>query len=199
MITFSAKWVIFFSLVIFLITQEPFKYLRGFQSNRQKPFNVFVKSSSTDKYHVQGKFTTKSDVWSFGVTLWEILTFAREQPYESLSDERVIANLSKLYEAKNRPGSTAAAGGGIGVGLPTPFQCPREVRDLMNECWQRDEAERPTFREIHLFLQRKNLGYDPSCDIESVGSVDVTLKDDDVEETSDNDDYDDIDADSDDQ
>ena len=148
---------------------------------------------------MQGKFTTKSDVWSFGVTLWEILTFAREQPYESLSDERVIANLSKLYEAKNRPGSTATAGGGIGVGLPTPFQCPREVRDLMNECWQRDEAERPTFREIHLFLQRKNLGYDPSCDIESVGSVDVTLKDDDVEETSDNDDYDDIDADSDDQ
>ena len=148
---------------------------------------------------MQGKFTTKSDVWSFGVTLWEILTFAREQPYESLSDERVIANLSKLYEAKNRPGSAATAGGGIGVGLPTPFQCPREVRDLMNECWQRDEAERPTFREIHLFLQRKNLGYDPSCDIESVGSVDVTLKDDDVEETSDNDDYDDIDADSDDQ
>jgi hypothetical protein len=98
--------------------------------------------------------------------------------------------LSKLYETKNRSGGT----GGIGVGLPTPFQCPREVRDLMNECWQRDESERPTFREIHLFLQRKNLGYDPAADLES---VDVTLKDD-VDDTSDNDDYDDIDADTDD-
>ena len=31
----------------------------------------------------------------------------------------------------------------------------------MLECWQRDENERPSFREIHLFLQRKNLGYNP--------------------------------------
>ena len=45
--------------------------------------------------------------------------------------------------------------------MPSPFQCPREVRDLMLECFQRDETERPSFREIHLFLQRKNLGYNP--------------------------------------
>jgi serine/threonine protein kinase len=153
------------------------KFVFHYQKNYQKMF-LF-----------QGKFTTKSDVWSFGVTLWEILTFAREQPYESLSDERVIANLSRLYETKGRPGN--------GVGLPTPFQCPREVRDLMNECWQRDESERPSFREIHLFLQRKNLGYDPSCDLES---ADVTLRDfcEDLTSATDGDDYDDIDADADD-
>ena len=34
--------------------------------------------------------------------------------------------------------------------------------DLMRECWQRNEADRPTFQEIHLFLQRKNLGYKPN-------------------------------------
>ena len=102
---------------------------------------------------MQGKFTTKSDVWSFGVTLWEILTFAREQPYESASDEKVIASLSSLYTS------------GVPVTvLPAPFKCPREVRDLMTECWQRDEKERPSFRELHLFLQRKNLGYDPNLD-----------------------------------
>lgn len=33
--------------------------------------------------------------------------------------------------------------------------------DLMRECWQRNEVSRPNFREIHLFLQRKNLGYKP--------------------------------------
>ena len=50
------------------------------------------------------------------------------------------------------------------VVLSTPHGCPREVRDLMTECWQRDDQERPSFREIHLFLQRKNLGFNPQDD-----------------------------------
>lgn len=45
---------------------------------------------------------------------------------------------------------------------PIPPNCPREIYDLMCECWQRNESNRPNFREIHLFLQRKNLGYKPS-------------------------------------
>lgn len=44
------------------------------------------------------KFTTKSDVWSFAVTLWEILTFAREQPFEEMCDEKVIENVRLLYQ-----------------------------------------------------------------------------------------------------
>ena len=98
----------------------------------------------------QGKFTTKTDVWSFGVTLWEILTFAREQPHESQSDAKILSNLSNIWR-EGRPT----------IFLSTPHGCPREVRDLMQECWQREEKERPSFREIHLFLQRKNLGFDP--------------------------------------
>ena len=127
---------------------------------------------------LKGKFTTKSDVWSFGVTLWEILTFAREQPYESLSDEKVIANLSSLYakgsnansKAKNSAASANSATSSSSksvILLPSPHGCPREIRDLMCECWQRGEKERPSFREIHLFLQRKNLGYDPAKDPEA--------------------------------
>lgn len=50
----------------------------------------------------QGKFTTKSDVWSFAVTLWEILTMAREQPYEDLTDEQVIENVSFIYHNEAR-------------------------------------------------------------------------------------------------
>ena len=46
-----------------------------------------------------------------------------------------------------------------------PASCPREVRDLMSECWRRDERRRPAFREIHLFLRRKSLGYVPPSQI----------------------------------
>ncbi|GIX96241.1 discoidin domain-containing receptor 2 [Caerostris darwini] len=97
-----------------------------------------------------GKFTTKSDVWAFAVTMWEILTFARHQPHGELTDEQVIENIGLLYrgDKHHRP-------------LPQPPNCPKEIYDLMRECWQRNEADRPNFREIHLFLQRKNLGYAP--------------------------------------
>jgi len=47
---------------------------------------------------LQAKFSTKSDVWSFAVALWEILTFAREQPYEHLTDANVIENIGHIYQ-----------------------------------------------------------------------------------------------------
>ncbi|XP_030556117.1 discoidin domain-containing receptor 2 [Drosophila novamexicana] len=97
------------------------------------------------------KFCTKSDVWSFAVTLWEILTFAREQPYEHMTDANVIENIGHIYQDDK-----------MHELLPMPLNCPREIYDLMCECWQRNESSRPNFREIHLFLQRKNLGFKPN-------------------------------------
>ncbi|XP_022252531.1 discoidin domain-containing receptor 2-like isoform X1 [Limulus polyphemus] len=97
-----------------------------------------------------GKFTTRSDVWAFAVTLWEILTFARQQPYSDLGDEQVIENVGHFYHND-----------GLHVLPSQPPNCPKEIYDLMRECWQRNDNDRPNFREIHLFLQRKNLGYSP--------------------------------------
>lgn len=97
-----------------------------------------------------GKFTTKSDVWSFAVTLWEILTFAKDQPFDTLTDEQVIENAGHYYRNDNKE-----------VYLSLPPNCPKEIYDLMVECWNRNEACRPTFREVHMFLQRKNMGYNP--------------------------------------
>ncbi|XP_048779029.2 discoidin domain-containing receptor 2-like isoform X2 [Ostrea edulis] len=97
-----------------------------------------------------GKFTTKSDVWSFAVTLWEILTFAKDQPFDSLTDEQVIENAGHYYRNDSKE-----------VYLSLPPNCPKEIYDLMVECWNRNEACRPTFREVHMFLQRKNMGYNP--------------------------------------
>lgn len=50
----------------------------------------------------QGKFSSKSDVWAFAVTLWEILTFAREQPFEDMGDEKVIDNLSHFFQSDGK-------------------------------------------------------------------------------------------------
>ena len=102
----------------------------------------------------QGKFCCKTDVWSFGVTLWEILTLAREQPFENCTDEQVIENCGHYYRDD-----------GLEAYLPQPATCPREIYDLMKECWNRQESQRPTFREIHMFLQRKNMGYDPVLEL----------------------------------
>ncbi|XP_065345024.1 discoidin domain-containing receptor tyrosine kinase B isoform X3 [Cloeon dipterum] len=98
-----------------------------------------------------GKFSSKSDVWSFAVTLWEVLTFAREQPFEELSDAKVLENLAHICDDD-----------GHQMYLEQPKNCPKEIFDLMSECWQTSANARPNFREIHLFLQRKNLGYKPT-------------------------------------
>ncbi|XP_042209339.1 epithelial discoidin domain-containing receptor 1-like [Homarus americanus] len=98
---------------------------------------------------LQGRFSTKSDAWAFGVTLWEILTMARQQPYDELSDDGVLENVSHCYHGD---------GSGMMV-LPHPPLCPREMYDMMTACWRPNDRQRPPFWEIHLFLQRKNLGY----------------------------------------
>ncbi|XP_072503390.1 insulin receptor-related protein [Notamacropus eugenii] len=76
-----------------------------------------------------GIFSTHSDVWSFGVVLWEIVTLA-EQPYQGLSNEQVLR-----FVMDN----------GI---LDEPEGCPPQLRELMSRCWQQNPRQRPTFIQI---------------------------------------------------
>ncbi|XP_035721963.1 discoidin domain-containing receptor 2-like isoform X1 [Vespa mandarinia] len=114
-----------------------------------------------------GKYTTKSDVWAFAVTLWEILNLGRRIPYEHLSNEEVVESLRRFHRANEEDGSASESGCTDGTNdhfdyLPRPTASSKDIYDLMLECWRREENERPTFREISLFLQRKNLGYAPT-------------------------------------
>ncbi|NXP74536.1 INSR protein, partial [Ramphastos sulfuratus] len=74
-----------------------------------------------------GVFTAYSDVWSFGVVLWEISSLA-EQPYQGLSNEQVLKFVMD---------------GGY---LDQPDNCPERL--LMQMCWQYNPKMRPTFIEI---------------------------------------------------
>uniref|UniRef100_A0A673IHP2 Discoidin domain-containing receptor 2 n=1 Tax=Sinocyclocheilus rhinocerous TaxID=307959 RepID=A0A673IHP2_9TELE len=110
---------------------------------------------SGDYYRIQGRavlpirwmswesillntFCIFGDVWAFGVTLWEMLTFCKEQPYSQLSDEQVIENTGEFFRDQRRQ-----------IYLPQPPMCPDPVYKLMLSCWNRNTKERPSFQEIH--------------------------------------------------
>lgn len=77
-----------------------------------------------------GKFTTDSDIWSFGVLLWEIFSFGL-QPYYGCSNQEVIEMVRKRQL------------------LPCPEDCPPRVYALMTECWHEGPARRPRFKDLH--------------------------------------------------
>ncbi|XP_078577877.1 hepatocyte growth factor receptor-like [Branchiostoma floridae x Branchiostoma japonicum] len=78
---------------------------------------------------VSGTFSMKSDVWSFGVVLWEIIT-AGAPPYGRLS------NKDTMVQVKN------------GYRLPKPQHCPSELYDIMRSCWLKDASGRTDFESL---------------------------------------------------
>ena len=80
-----------------------------------------------------GKFSQKSDVWAFGVTMWEIFTLAKEQPYSDMSDKQVVEDVLK---GKNRKI------------LTKPDTCPVEMYKVMLDCWRHNSERRATFEEL---------------------------------------------------
>ena len=84
-----------------------------------------------------GKFSQKSDVWAFGVTMWEIFTLAKKQPYNDMSDKQVVEDTLK---GKNREI------------LAKPNMCPVEVYKIMLECWPHNSRRRATFQELFQLL-----------------------------------------------
>ena len=79
---------------------------------------------------------------------------ARQRPFHDLSDEAVVDNLQRMALQSN-----SSSAHGPPIQLQRPQHCPRDIYDLMGECWRKLPTDRPSFREIHLFLQRTNLGY----------------------------------------
>ncbi|XP_055531296.1 activated Cdc42 kinase-like isoform X2 [Wyeomyia smithii] len=81
------------------------------------------------------RFTNASDVWAYGVCLWEIFSYGF-QPWAALTGHQIL-------EAIDEPNYQR---------LEKPECCPKEYYSLMLKCWQHDAAKRPKFSEIYLLL-----------------------------------------------
>ncbi|VDK48131.1 unnamed protein product [Anisakis simplex] len=77
-----------------------------------------------------GKFTMKSDVWSYGIVLYEMLTLA-QQPYSGIGNEEVFNYIGVSRRILTRPTG-----------------CPDFWYDLMVQCWKYDPRDRPDFAQI---------------------------------------------------
>lgn len=74
------------------------------------------------------KFTSASDVWSYGVVMWEIISYG-ERPYWNWSNQYVIQAVER------------------GFRLPPPMDCPEAIHQLMLDCWQKERGNRPKFNQ----------------------------------------------------
>ncbi|XP_031556570.1 muscle, skeletal receptor tyrosine protein kinase-like isoform X3 [Actinia tenebrosa] len=88
-----------------------------------------------------GKFTVESDIYSYGVLLWEVYTFSL-QPYYGYTNEEVVDFVKK------------------GVHLGMPDDCEPHVYEVMKSCWNRDAIQRPSFDIIKARLKNEECQYD---------------------------------------
>ena len=86
-----------------------------------------------------GQFSEKSDVWAFGVTMWEIMNLCKIQPYEELSDQEIFYATLRGVDTKL---------------LEQPQGCSSEVYQIMERCWVRDPTNRASFADIHEYLSQ---------------------------------------------
>uniref|UniRef100_A0A4W5RG88 receptor protein-tyrosine kinase n=1 Tax=Hucho hucho TaxID=62062 RepID=A0A4W5RG88_9TELE len=81
------------------------------------------------------KFSSSSDVWSYGVVMWEVMSYG-ERPYWNLTNRDVIKSVEEGYR------------------LPAPMGCSGALHTLMLDCWQKDRNERPRFCQIVTVLDK---------------------------------------------
>ncbi|KAK5604605.1 Ephrin type-A receptor 6 [Crenichthys baileyi] len=82
-----------------------------------------------------GKFSSASDVWSYAIVMWEVMSYG-ERPYWEMSNQDVILSIEEGYR------------------LPAPIGCPVTLHQLMLHCWQKEYSQRPSFNNVLSFLDK---------------------------------------------
>ena len=83
---------------------------------------------------MMNKFSIKSDVWSFGILLVEIVTYGRI-PYPGMTNAEVLQQVDRGYRMPSPPGN------------------PELLYQIMLDCWKAEPADRPTFETLQWRLE----------------------------------------------
>ncbi|CAF2969723.1 unnamed protein product [Rotaria sp. Silwood2] len=88
------------------------------------------------------RFTIKSDVWSYGILLTELVTYGRT-PYPGMTNAEVLRRVDQGYR------------------LPQPSNCPSSLYAIMFECWNGEPENRPSFLLLQYRLENEYIGENP--------------------------------------
>ena len=80
------------------------------------------------------RFSIKSDVWSFGIVMYETITYGRF-PYPGMTNAEVLKKVDAGYR------------------MGCPPNCPQKLHDIMLDCWREDPTSRPTFQHLQWQLE----------------------------------------------
>ncbi|XP_060116228.1 tyrosine-protein kinase Fes/Fps [Heteronotia binoei] len=132
-----------------LVTEHNALKISDFGMSRQEEDGVYSSTGGMKQIPVKwtapealnyGRYSSESDVWSFGILLWEAFSLGAT-PYSTMSNQQAREAVEK------------------GKRMSAPDQCPEEVYQLMLRCWESHPPERPTFSALlqELVALRKRL------------------------------------------
>ncbi|CAM4531071.1 unnamed protein product [Lepidochelys kempii] len=122
-----------------LVTEKNSLKISDFGMSREEEDGVYASTGGLKQIPVKwtapealnyGRYSSDSDVWSFGILLWEAFSLGAT-PYSHLSNTQTREAIEQ------------------GVRLDPPKQCPEDVYRLMQRCWEYDPRKRPSFSTVH--------------------------------------------------